>query len=425
MKRIFYFFFKILIIIKVFFFKNFHKNILNKYDFICVPNEISYGAPINILDFVRIKSNIYKKTYLIILSSSNNYLPFVEMIFKKNNYLIFNSKLIDLFSKLFCLFLGDEFKAWVYIRLQLELFKFNNFNYFSSCNLTRDKNIQYLDKHSDNFKKAYKYIKENDNKYNSIEELYFLRNKYGYLKFQHCKNYSYQHFLNLKKLFSIDQDYICLHVRQEKVTKEFVQHRNSKVKTYNLLINFLIKKNFKVILLGEKLNSKYKKILKHKNVIHYYKSQHQNIINDCYLIFFCKFYVGNFSGNLAIPRLFGKPSLILDCFPLAAITYQKNNIYYPKIVKKNYKKLSIKNILDSSYFFLEHNIIEKNITTISLSSRGKLLEIENFYKCFSKNKYYNRKSNIHKNFKKYISPVHGHLFNGYVNLSKNYLKQYL
>ena len=425
LKKFIFIFFELLIFSKVFFFRIFNLNILKRYDFICVPNEISYGAPINILDYVRLKSKVSKKTFVIILSSSNNFLTFAKMIFNKDNYLIFNSKLIDLFVKLFCFVIGNEIKSWVYIRLQSELFKLNNLNYFRNYNSGNDKKVKYLKKHSTNFSDAYFYIKENDNKYNSIEELYFLRRKYGYLNISECENFSYEYFLNLKKLLLVKKNYICLHIRQQKITKEFPQHRNSDVKTYNLLIKFLLKKNFQVVLLGEKINSKYKEILKNKNVIHYYKSQHQNIINDCYLMFFCNFYIGNFSGNLAIARLFGKPSLLLDCFPLSGITYEKNNIYYPKIVRQDGKKIPLQNILDSSYFFLELNYKEKNITTVPMSSKEKLLEIKYFYKQFSTNNYCYKNSHLHKNFKKYISPAHGHLFSGYINLSGNFLKKYL
>ena len=102
LKKFIFIFFELLIFSKVFFFRIFNLNILKRYDFICVPNEISYGAPINILDYVRLKSKVSKKTFVIILSSSNNFLTFAKMIFNKDNYLIFNSKLIDLFVKLFC-----------------------------------------------------------------------------------------------------------------------------------------------------------------------------------------------------------------------------------------------------------------------------------------------------------------------------------
>ena len=78
-------------------------------------------------------------------------------------------------------------------------------------------------------------------------------------------------------------------------------------------------------------------------------------------------FITNMFGPKNVASVLGIPTLVCDSFPYSSIIpYNRTDITIPKIVEKNKKKLSFKEVIDSGYF---HNLkIEKNLTLIENSS---------------------------------------------------------
>ena len=99
-------------------------------------------------------------------------------------------------------------------------------------------------------------------------------------------------------------------------------------------------------------NSNMKKLIKMKNVIDYAHSDLKSDFMDVYF-FLCatsKFSIVTSSGYSAIPASFGVPILHTNQLPTSAV-FQCNlqDLYLPKLIKKNQKKLSITETYIPSY----------------------------------------------------------------------------
>ena len=350
-----------------------------------VPSILSYGDVFNQLRFIFIKNIHFKKT-IYILSVKNE---FVDSWSK-----VFGFKVVNLVEKFY---FKDEINALNYkAALQNAAVK-----YFS-C-------ISFFKNNDSNL-----YI----NKYNSLSECFKKKKTFVNFFKKRIETFSKEKKL-IKSHFNLKNRYVCLHIRTKGK-----QIQDSNPADYIDIIKFLIRKNFKVILMGDKF-SNYKvlekKFRKFDSVIFYYNSNFQNRLNDIILLNDSTFYIGNTGGLTAIALSLLKKTLVLDALLTPYMYFYKNFRYVPKIYLIKKKKIIEKNffnILQDNIFF---NFRSSKYTVRCSSKAEKLLELDNFYKEHIKLKKYN----VLIKSKKIINNKEFLFFKeGYKCLSVNYMKKY-
>lgn len=180
---------------------------------------------------------------------------------------------------------------------------------------------------------------------------------------------------SIKKKYLINQKFCVLHIREEK------NHltRNSNFANYELAIKFLIKKNFKIIILTKK------KIYNSKNIFYLDPNDTQTHIDQFYLIKFCDLYLGTLSGPWALANLFKKDIILTSTVVFNFPIINKNYINLPKRFFLGKKQLKIKDIfelgLECSWNYKDYK--SKNIH-IKDNTPKEILKTVKYY--FNKNK---------------------------------------
>ena len=175
-------------------------------------------------------------------------------------------------------------------------------------------------------------------------------------KKEKCEKLLKKYNLNLNKI-------VCIHVRDHGYYNDASRrgYRNSDIKNYIGVIEYLIQENYLVIRLGDK--SAQKLNLNNKNFIDYPFTDLKSDIMDLFLIKECNFYIGTPSGPLDTAWLFNKPTLTTNLYDIYP-TFPRKNIdrgVFRKIInKENGKILSLKDFatLNIRYHQTEVNINE-------------------------------------------------------------------
>ena len=350
-----------------------------------VPSILSYGDVFNQLRFIFIK-NINSKKIIYILSVKNK---FVDSWSK-----VFGFKVVNLWEKFY---FKDESDASNYkAALQNAAVR-----YFSCISFFKNNDSNLY-----------------SNKYNSLSICFKKKRTFTNIFKKRIEKFSKEKKL-IKSHLNLKSKYVCLHIRTK--GKEI---QNSNPKDYIDIIKFLIRKNFKVVLMGDKF-SNYKvlekKFIKSESVIFYYNSNFQNQLNDIILLNDSTFYIGNTGGLTAIALSLLKKTLVLDALLSPYMYFYKNFRYSPKIYfikKKKVVEKNFYNILQDNIFF---NLSSSKYTVKCSSKAEKLLELDNFYKEQIKFKKYNVliKSKKITNNKEFLF-----FKEGYKCLSVNYMKKY-
>lgn len=350
-----------------------------------VPSILSYGDVFNQLRFIFIKNIHFKKT-IYILSIKNE---FVDSWSK-----VFGFKVVNLVEKFY---FKDKINASNYkAALQNAAVK-----YFS-C-------ISFFKNNDSNL---------NSNKYTALSKCFKKKKTFVNFFKKRIETFSKEKKL-IKSHFNLKNRYVCLHIRTK--GKEI---QDSNPADYIDIIKFLIRKNFKVILMGDKF-SNYKvlekKFRKFDSVIFYYNSNFQNRLNDIILLNDSNFYIGNTGGLTAVALSLLKKTLVLDALLTPYMYFHKNFRYVPKVYfirKKRIIEKNFFNILQDNIFF---NFRSSKYAVRCSSKAEKLLELDNFYKEHIKFKKYN----VFIKSKKIINNKEFLFFKeGYKCLSVNYMKKY-
>ncbi len=185
----------------------------------------------------------------------------------------------------------------------------------------------------------------------------------------------------------IKKKYICIHNRDNQYLdrenfndQNFHEFRDYKIQDLESSVRFLTDKGYCVIRIGKK--NKDKLDIKNENYF--------DLTNDYYnealqiqLIENCLFFVGCNSGVTIVPRLFRKPTLIINYIPFnlyEMTAWSAKSIFLPKKIlnKSNNKILSFKEMNDLDYTI--HNkkdfFSEMNLKVVSNTSEEILKSVE-------------------------------------------------
>lgn len=339
------------------------KKITNTKKKICVPAVNTIGDALIYYDYLKYK---IKKPLVISTKTfpSDKLLPFY---FSETDYIFFENKLfyfiknMNLYNK----------RNSDHIALQILEKKFNTFKYYLPYEEAKDKMKKIFK--TDEYKKLRKF----DNKFKSLLEHYNLK-KRGKPNINNFIGYSKNIENNTLKYFKLKKEkYVCIHIRPYPKDKKYkfknkyeTNPRSVKnINNYNLTINYLIKKNFKVVLMGNS-ESNLKLNNKNKNIIHYYKHSMQNIINDIYLVNNCYFFIGTQSGPGVIASILNKASVHTNYISFFGIFPSKYSLYLPKKFVHKKKILDLKKYFNSNFFFYE-NSKDFNYNNISVLDNSK------------------------------------------------------
>jgi len=164
--------------------------------------------------------------------------------------------------------------------------------------------------------------------------------------------------LGIKK----NEKYVCFSVRDDEYLKktssgdyQYHSYRNTNVKNFKLVAEYLNSKNIKVVRVGsiaqDKLN------FKNDKIIDYPFSHQRSDFMDIYIIANCYFYIGGGPGIDSIPILFRKPKLQTNLVPILGTTCELKKVmtifkhHYCEKLKRN---LSIKEIISENMDNVHH-----------------------------------------------------------------------
>ena len=176
----------------------------------------------------------------------------------------------------------------------------------------------------------------------------------------------------------IENKFICIHNRDDEYLSEnnlkdenYHSFRNYKIEDLKISIEYLIKQGFHVVRVGKINNDKL--LINSDRYIdltgNFYNEKDQlTIIENCY------FFIGCNSGITILPRLFRKPSLLINYIPFNIFemtAWSKNSIFLPKKIYTvsdnrclNFKEMNNLNynIHNKKNFFEDKNLLIKNNT---------------------------------------------------------------
>ncbi|MBD1170190.1 TIGR04372 family glycosyltransferase [Pelagibacterales bacterium SAG-MED02] len=203
--------------------------------------------------------------------------------------------------------------------------------------------------------------------------------------------------------FTIDHKYICFFNRDTSFKKENFelnsndQDRACDVNIFLPVINFFLKNNLKIVIMGNPGQQKIK--IDNPNIIDYANSKYKNDFNDILLSKNCEFFVnGGSSSNEYIPPLFRKFSLNLERPFNRKPKFHDLAYYTIRPFYKNDKKMEFKDYFNDELFTNEDfNILKKLGYKIGYNSSNDLLNAtENFWEAFNGRKNLFTKKKIKK-----------------------------
>ena len=214
-----------------------------------------------------------------------------------------------------------------------------------------------------------------------------------------------------KKKKKITKRYICLFNRDASFKKENFElnandaDRSCDINIFIPVIKFLIKKNFKVVIMS---NPGQKKIaFKHSSLIDYANSKYKNDYNDISLVRDCKFLInGGASPNQFLPPLFRKFSLNLEHPFNRKPIFHDLAYYLLRPIYKNNKLLRFKDYFSNELFCCEDfEMMKKSGYKLGVSPPEMLLEAtKHFYKAYKRQKNsFKQKKIVMGNIKNYYN----------------------
>jgi hypothetical protein len=401
-----------------------------RFDLVTVPAVNTYGDPINHYDLIRLKSILEKKKYLIISTNSfpSNYL--LPFLFKKKNYYFYNEifylficRLISIYKK------KNLIKIFDHLILESLLKRFSKFNMYKIYNQNEDyfllKNKFFFNRSAIN---AYIKLRKNDNKFENIKYLFQLRKNISYINLKKCIGYKEENWKILKERLKLSDNFICLHIRNTNISNTKLSYSDERtvhdISSYKILINYLIKIKYQIVILGSSSDSSITNQLLSDSVINYKFSEYQNLENDILLMNNCRFFVGNFSGPSSLASAFNVPMLIFDGLPLWDYWKYTKIRVYPKIIfnKKNNKIVKFNKLIFHKNFFNYESLQTSNWASKLVSAQDKMIELKFFLRDLSYNKII-KNTIYHKKAKSILNEMHLGLFDNYLCLSSRYLKK--
>jgi putative glycosyltransferase (TIGR04372 family) len=438
-KKVLTFFFELfvdpILYLSVLLYKRSIKKKFNLKYLICIQDVNTYGDAIIFYEYSRLKSLEKKKKLLIIAPNTNKNIYLLNFFFKKKNYIIYSQLIFNLLY----FFLKKIDTKNLLIILNHKLLKnlkkvFHSISFYAEYNFKNDE-IFHQNKifFKKDFLKKYLKIRNSDNTSEAIIDFVNLQKKYGFNNIKRIHSYSVN---KVNKLFSKlrikKNKYICLCMRpyedkfiNKKIDFEHDPRATLNFKSYLRIIKYLNKLGYKIVLMGD--YNKSMSYFDNHNVINYRNSDLQTVENDMILSAFCKFVISNGGGYAVVPRLFNKPTFVVN-FAYFLFYHFDNYVFYPKIIfdKSKKRKLFLKEILNSPIFFEMGNeeYIKSNLISMDISEIDFLNSIKSFIKNLYKKKPIN--NSLEKlELKKLINPMHLNFNLGYKLLSDIYIKKNL
>ncbi len=195
---------------------------------------------------------------------------------------------------------------------------------------------------------------------------------------------------NIHNKITIDHKYICFFNRDTSFKNENFelnandQDRACDVNIFLPILNFFLKKKFKIVIMGNPGQQKIK--IDDQNIIDYANSKYKNDYNDILLSKNCEFFVnGGSSSNEYIPPLFRKFSLNLERPFNRKPKFHDLAYYTIRPFYKNYKKMKFEDYFNDELFTNEDfNILKKLGYEIGYNSTNDLLNAtENFWEAYN------------------------------------------
>ncbi len=296
------------------------------------------------------------------------YYEIKEKIYKKNNeiYIWFNEKkvannfLLNKFKKKFLVLPG------FLLYYPFTIIKKYNLNYL----LTPIENKKYR------LKDNHKVLRKNPKLIN------FEKSEIDYAK-KICKALKIQD----------DDKIICASARTPNFKNEnFTCPQNANINTYFKGFDYLIKNNYKIVLVGDSYKNLPKKI--NENIICYSNSEFKSDMLDIYLISRAEFIIQSPSGIGEVASMMRVPRLIVNFWGLETlVTYEedyvpliipkkvfckktKKQINYSELLQKKLNNIRRNEYLDKAGFFIEDNSSDEILNGVI--EMKKMLEINNF-----------------------------------------------
>ena len=261
--------------------------------------------------------------------------------------------------------------------------------------------------------KCYKILKQND--------LSIKLDKYDILKAEQF----------LKKLnIKLNKKLVILHVRDNSF-KPFdgESYRSSKIKSFSLAIDYLLKNNYQIIRIGNQgmIKNPYgNKIIDLSN----FKFDESLQLLQLYLVSKCSFFIGTCSGPYKFATIFKKPILTVDMAPMSLMfPVARKAIALPKLYIniKSKKIINFKDVFDYNFsnLRLDKEFKANNIELIDNSPK-EILEGVREIERLAKNKNF-ATSILQRKFKKlfnkdcYAFHAESNIANSFINKYKKYL----
>lgn len=235
----------------------------------------------------------------------------------------------------------------------------------------------------------------------------------------------------LKKVnIKLKKKLIILHVRDNSF-KPFdgETYRSSNIKNFSLSIEFLLKKNYQIIRIGNQGMTKNpygNKIID----LSKFKFDENLQLLQLYLVSKCNFFIGTCSGPYKLATILKKPILTVDMAPMSLMfPVARKGIALPKLYKniKTKKIINFRDVFDYNFsnLRLDKEFKANNIELISNSPK-EILEGVREIERLAKNKIF-ATSILQRNFKKlfnkdcYAFYAESNIANSFINKYKKYL----
>ena len=192
----------------------------------------------------------------------------------------------------------------------------------------------------------------------------------NYEEFQDCIEYLKKNKFNYKKNF------IIIHVRDSSFKKDHERYRDADINSFELCVNYFIKKNYGVVRIGNygMIEARFSKKILDLTLIYNKISPDFKEKLDLFLISHSKLFIGSCSGVYNIATLFDVPVLQTNAAPFAHIfPNARIGIGIPKLYKFKDSNilLNIKNIINSKAAFFRYDYQFKNMNIELLDNLPK------------------------------------------------------
>ncbi len=302
--------------------------------------------------------------FLLKYKVANKYL--LKNLIIENNHkfvVLNNSKKLSYFFYLLSFLVNIEFffrRSFSLILKNLFNFKIEDKNFFPFLGVPN-----YVNDYRET-------ISENDIKIYNFENL---KIDIGLKQKEICKKKLEEYGINSKTKF------VCLHIRDYVYKNDFDRRpqRNSDIKNYYKLINYLVSKNYYVVRIGTKHKDRIE--IKNEKIIDYSFSELRSDYMDLYLLKNCNFFVGNLSGPLEAARMLNKPCLVLDA-NLIFQSFPRNplsrSVFRKILRKKDNKRLTVREFINLDIEYHHWRYLDSSLELLQLNENELLDEIKEY-----------------------------------------------